>query len=162
MPPVRAEKSLFSKSSISFIVFFGLFITALTVGVYSVALKVCDNRTATALTFIVISFAELFQAFNIRSERQSLFKSGIFTNKILLFTVLGGIAVNILLAISPLKYAFGLDCLNWKHWFIAAGVAFTVIPVGEVYKFAVRLISRRRTRKRVIVPKASDILSTTE
>ena len=145
-PPVRAEKSMFSKHSISFIVFFGLFITALTIGVYATALKLCDNRTATALTFIVISFAELFQAFNIRSERQSLIKSGIFSNRILLFTVLGGIAVNILLAVSPLKYAFGLDCLNWKHWLIAAGVAFSVIPVGEIYKLIIRLISRKRAK----------------
>ena len=147
-PPVRAEKSMFSKHSISFIVFFGLFITALTIGVYAVALRLCDNRTATALTFIVISFAELFQAFNIRSERQSLIKSGIFTNKILLFTVLGGIAVNILLAVSPLKYAFGLDCLNWKHWLIAAGVALSVIPVGEIYKLIIRLISRKRAKRK--------------
>ena len=156
-PPVRAEKSLFSKSSISFIVFFGLFITALTIGVYAVALRTCDNRTATALTFIVISFAELFQAFNIRSERGSLFKSGIFSNKILLFTVLGGIIVNIALAVSPLKYAFGLECLNWKHWLIAFGVAFTVIPVGELYKLFVRTISRRRTHKKLYLPTASDI-----
>ena len=146
-PPVRAEKSLFSKSSISFILFFGLFITALTIGVYAIALKYCDNRTATALTFIVISFAELFQAFNIRSERQSLFKSGLFTNKILLCTVLGGIIVNVLLAVSPLKYAFGLDCLNWKHWLIAAGISLSVIPVGEVYKFVIRSLSRKRSKR---------------
>ena len=149
-PPVRAEKSLFSKSSICFIVFFGLFITALTIGVYATALKLCNNRTATALTFIVISFAELFQAFNIRSERQSLFKSGLFSNKILLLTVFGGILVNILLAVSPLKYAFGLDCLNWKHWLIAAGVAFTVIPVGELYKLTVRRVSQKRYAKQRI------------
>ena len=154
-PPVRAEKSLFAKSSISFIIFFGLFITALTIGVYAVALKLCDNRTATALTFIVISFAELFQAFNIRSERQSLFKSGIFSNKILLLTVLGGIVVNVLLAVSPLKYAFGLDCLNWKHWLIAAGVSLSVIPVGELYKLIIRTISRKRTERRVNIQKTA-------
>lgn len=147
-PPIRAEKSLFAKSSLSFIVFFGLYITALTIGVYAVALKFCDNATATALTFIVISFAELFQAFNIRSERQSLFKSGLLSNKILLFTVLGGIVVNILLAVSPLKYAFGLDCLNWKHWLIAAAISFSVIPVGELYKLAIRLITRKRNKSR--------------
>lgn len=146
-PPVRAEKSLFSKNSLSFIAFFGLFITALTVGTYAVALRLCGNETATALTFIVISFAELFQAFNIRSERQSLFKSGILSNKILLFTVAGGIIINVLLAISPLKYAFGLDCLNWKHWLIAAGVSLSVIPVGELYKLVIRLISRSRSPK---------------
>ena len=142
-PPVRAEKSLFSKSSLSFISFFGLYITALTIGVYAVALSICGNAVATALAFICVSFAELFQAFNIRSERQSLFKCGLTTNKILLFTVIGGILVNVALALSPFKYAFGLDCLGLGHWLIAAGVAFTVIPVGEVYKLIARLISKR-------------------
>ncbi len=142
-PPVRAEKSLFAKSSLAFIIFFGLFITALTVGTYAVALKYLGNEVATALTFLVISFAELFQAFNIRSERQSVFKCGLFTNKILLFTVLGGIVTNILLAVSPLKYAFGLDCLGWQHWLIAAGVSLSIIPAGELYKLAVRMLGRR-------------------
>ena len=65
----------------------------------------------------------------------------------------GGIVVNILLAVSPLKYAFGLDCLNWKHWLIAVGVALIVIPAGEVYKLAIRFISRKRAKKHSLVPK---------
>ncbi len=148
VPPVRAEKSLFAKSSLAFIIFFGLFITALTIGTYAVALKYLGNEVATALTFIVISFAELFQAFNIRSERQSVFKCGLFSNKILIFTVFGGIAVNILLAISPLKYAFGLECLTWQHWLIAAAVSLSIIPVGELYKLAVRVFSVKSIRSK--------------
>ena len=150
-PPVRAEKSLFAKSSLAFIIFFGLFITALTVGTYAVALKHLGNEVATALTFLVISFAELFQAFNIRSERQSLFKTGLLSNKILLFTVLGGILTNILLALSPLKYAFGLDCLDWQHWLIAAGVSLSIIPAGELYKLAVRMLGRRLHYKKLAI-----------
>lgn len=143
-PPVRAEKSLFSKSSLSFIAFFGLFITALTIGVYAVSLKVFGNEVATALTFLTISFAELFQSFNIRSERQSLFRCGILTNKVLLITVLAGFLSNVLLAVTPLAGAFGLNSLSWRHWLIALGVAVSVIPVGELYKLAVRLISAKR------------------
>ncbi len=143
-PPVRAEKSLFSKSSLSFIAFFGLFITAITIGVYAVSLKVFGNEVATALTFLTISFAELFQSFNIRSERQSLFRCGILTNKVLLITVLAGFLSNVLLAVTPLAGAFGLNSLSWRHWLIALGVAVSVIPVGELYKLAVRLISAKR------------------
>ena len=109
------------------------------------------NEVATALTFLVISFAELFQAFNIRSERQSVFKCGLFTNKILLFTVLGGIVTNILLAVSPLKYAFGLDCLGWQHWLIAAGVSLSIIPAGELYKLVVRMLGRRLHFKKLAI-----------
>lgn len=142
-PPVRAEKSLFSKTSIASISFFGVYITAVTIGVYAVALGIWGNKVATALTFLTISFLELFHAFNIRSERQSLFKCGIFTNKILLCTVFAGIVINILLAVSPFAQAFGLDGLKVTHWLIALGLALSVIPVGEIYKLFLRLFSRR-------------------
>ena len=96
------------------------------------------------MTFLTISFAELFHAFNIRSEKQSLFKCGLFSNKILLVTVAAGILVNVLLAISPLAGAFGLVNMGWQHWLIALGVAFSIIPVGEIYKLILRLITRKR------------------
>lgn len=144
-PPVRAEKSLFSKSSLSFIAFFGLYITAITIGVYAFSLKAFGNEVATALTFLTISFAELFQSFNIRSERQSLLKCGVFSNKVLIITVIAGFVSNILLAISPLAGAFGLTGLKWHHYLLAFGISLSVIPIGELYKFAVRLISAKRT-----------------
>lgn len=143
-PPVRAEKSLFSKTSLLSIAFFGMYITAVTIGVYITALNVCGNEIATALTFLTLSFLELFHAFNIRSERQSIFKSGLFTNKILIATVLAGIVVNILLAISPFASAFGLKGLGVVHWLTALGVSFSVIPVGEMYKYILRRARRKR------------------
>lgn len=142
-PPVRAEKSLFSKTSVASIAFFGLYITALTIGVYAVGLNLCGNEVATALTFLTISFAELFHSFNIRSERQSLFKCGLLSNKVLLATVAVGIGVNVLLAVSPLAGAFGLAGLNWRHWLIALGLAVSVIPVGEIYKLILRRVKTR-------------------
>lgn len=147
-PPVRAEKSLFSKSSLSFIAFFGLYMTAAVVGVYAVALSVWGNQIATTMTFLTISFLELFQAFNIRSERQSLLKCGIFTNKVLLATVVTGIAVNVLLALGPLAPAFGLVGLGWKQWLTVSALSVSVIPVGELYKVIVRLFSSRKKTPR--------------
>ena len=146
-PPVRAEKSLFSKTSVASIAFFGAYITAVTMGVYIAALNLCGNEIATALTFLTLSFLELFHSFNIRSERQSLFKCGLLSNKILLFTVLAGIAVNILLAVSPFAGAFGLAGLNWQHWLIALGISFSVIPAGEIYKLILRFVTRKKARR---------------
>ncbi|MDE7453540.1 MAG: cation-translocating P-type ATPase, partial [Clostridia bacterium] len=154
--PVRAEKSLFSKTSVCSIAFYGLYMTAVTIAVYAVALGLCGNEVATAMTFLTISFLELFQAFNIRSERQSLFKCGIFTNKVLLITVAVGILVNVLLAVSPLAGAFGLCALNWKHWLIVMALAISVIPVGELYKLFLRTYSKKhkaQPAKQIILPK---------
>ena len=141
--PERAEKSLFSKTSLLSILVYGLFMTAATIGVFTVALNIWGNETATTMTFMTISFLELFQSFNIRSERQSAFKH-FFSNKILLITVAVGILLNVLLCVSPLSVAFGLEKLNAVQWFTAFAVALSILPFGEIFKFVLRLVTRRK------------------
>jgi len=144
-PPERAEKSLFSKTSLVSIAVYGLFMTAATIGVFVIALNIWGNETATTMTFMTISFLELFQAFNIRSERQSAFKH-FFSNKILLVTVLIGVILNVLLCVSPLSGAFGLEKLSAVQWLVVFGVAISILPFGEIFKLFLRLISRRKSR----------------
>ena len=146
-PPERAEKSLFSKTSIVSIVFYGLYITVATLGIFLFSLSAWGNGVATTMTFMVMSFLELFQAFNIRTERTSAFGKGMFANKALWLTVLIGVAVNVILCVSPLSAAFGLVSLSGAQWGIVFGISLSVIPVGEIYKLILRLITRRRSVK---------------
>ena len=88
--------------------------TAATIGMFVIGLSCWGNKVATTMTFMTISFLELFQAFNIRTDRRSGFGKGMFANKILLFTVLAGVALNVILCVSPLSSAFGLVVLSWK------------------------------------------------
>ena len=143
-PPERAEKSLFSKSSMFSILFYGLYMTAATIGVFAGALSIWGNGVATTMTFMTISFLELFQAFNIRSERQSVFKHGIFSNKILLLTVLVGVGVNVLLCVTPLAAAFSLTPLTAVQWLIVFALSLSIIPVGELYKLVLRAVGRKK------------------
>lgn len=145
-PPERAEKALFSKSTMFSVLFFGLYMTAITLGVYITALNIWGNEVASTMTFITISFLELFHAFNIRSERASAFR-GLFTNKVLLATVAFGVAVNILLCVvPPLMSAFGLTTLSAVQWCMVCGLSLSVVAAGEVYKAVLRLIDRRTAR----------------
>lgn len=141
-PPERAEKGLFSKLSLCSIAYYGLYMTAVTVGIFIGSLKACGNTVATTMTFMTISFLELFQAFNIRSERASAFGKDMFKNKILLATVAAGVLVNVLLCISPLSAAFGLEKLTISQWAIVFGASVSVIPAGELFKFFVRRFSK--------------------
>lgn len=143
-PPERAEKSLFSKSSLCAIAFFGLYIAAATIGVFVIALNIWGNETATTMTFMTISFLELFQSFNVRSGRGSAFK-GFFSNKILLATVAGGVILNVLLCVTPLSNAFGLVKLNAVQWVTAFGVSLSILPAGEIYKAVLRLITGKKS-----------------
>lgn len=146
-PPVRAEKSLFSKSTFAAIGFYGLYMTAVSIGVFAVALGLWGNETATCMTFLTLSFLELFQAFNVRAERASSFGRGMFSNKVLIATVILGVVINVALAVSPLGAAFSLTALNGVQWTIVALISVSIIPVGEVYKFILRKILKRRKAK---------------
>ena len=143
-PPERAEKSLFSKSSLCAIAFFGLYIAAATIGIFVIALNIWGNETATTMTFMTISFLELFQSFNVRSGRGSAFK-GFFSNKILIATVAGGVILNVLLCVTPLSNAFGLVKLNAVQWVTAFGVSLSILPAGEIYKAVLRLITGKKS-----------------
>lgn len=144
-PPERAEKSLFCKSSLCSIAFYGAYITAAVTGVFVLSLNIWGNECATTITFMTISFAELFQAFNVRSERGSAFKS-FFTNKILLATVAAGVVLNVLLCVTPLSVAFGLVKLSGMQWLTVALVSLSVIPAGELYKLVLRAFTRTKPR----------------
>ena len=144
-PPVRAQKALFSKRSVASIAFFGAYITAVTIAVFSICLHIWGNQTATCVTFLTISFFELFHAFNVRSARNSAF-SDFFGNKVLLLTVAAGIAINVALAFCPFASAFGLVKLNAAQWCIALFAPLSILPVGELFKLCLRLAEKRKKR----------------
>lgn len=154
-PPERSEKSLFSKTSLLSIAFYGLYITVATLGIFLIALSAWGNEVATTMTFMAMSFLELFQAFNIRTERTSAFKKGMFANKALWLTVLLAVAVNIILCVSPLSSAFGLVSLTISQWAIVFGVSLSIIPIGEIYKLVLRRLTRRLRRRAKTKPLSS-------
>jgi Ca2+-transporting ATPase len=143
-PPQKAEKALFSKSSVTFTVVAGVYMAAVTLSVYAYALFNFGNGVATSMTFLTISFAELFHSFNIRSERLSAFCKGALSNKVLLATVAFGVAVNVALCCSPIAGAFGLCNLSLLQWLGVFLLSLSVIPFSEAYKFAVRKFTSGR------------------
>lgn len=142
--PVRAEKAMFSKTSVAFMLFFGVYITAVTVGVYAFSLFNYGASVATTMTFLVISFLELFHSFNVRSEYTSLIKCGFFSNKTLIWTLLLAIAVNVIACATPLGALLGVVPLNAKQWVTVFALSLSVIAVGEIYKFVVRKLRKKK------------------
>lgn len=141
-PPVRAERALFSKESISFILSSAAYITGVTVAVYAFALNVYGVQAAQTAAFITISFAELFHAFNVRSGRQSAF-CGLLSNKVLLLTVFAGVAANFALCLTPIAAAFKIVAIPIKCWGLCTAASLSVIIFCEGYKLLLHLFKRR-------------------
>ncbi len=143
-PPRRANE-LFGASSLFSVFFYGLFQTAVVLFAFLSVNARCGNAAAVTVTFFVLSFLELFHAFNIRSERGSAFGRGILREKALLLTVSAGVAVNVLLCAVPfVREAFALVPLTAGQWIFVFACSLSVVPAGELYKWALRRAEKRR------------------
>lgn len=146
-PPERAEKGIFSGLSLISMCFYGLYMTVATLGVFVVSLNLWGNAVASTATFMTLSFMELLQAFNIRSQRSSAFGKSFFSNKLLILTVALGVGVNVLLCVTPLRYAFSLSSLTGVQWAVCFGVALSLLVAGEIFKAVVRLCGKMKGRR---------------
>lgn len=90
---------------------------------------------ARTMSFIVLTISQLCYAFTMRSDRESLFKVGIFKNKYLNISLILGSILQLLLIATPfLAKAFGVMSLSILDFDIV--VIFAIIPlvINEIIK----------------------------
>jgi magnesium-transporting ATPase (P-type) len=89
--------------------------------------------------FVTLVFAQLFNAFNARSDLNSAFHH-LFNNKWLWGSVLFGVVSQVAVVEVPLlQTAFGTASLDLTHWAIAVGMASVVLWAEEVVKLVRRM-----------------------
>ena len=89
--------------------------------------------------FTTLVFAQLFNAFNARSDLHSAFDHP-FNNKWLWASILFGIAAQVaVVEVGVLQTAFGTAHLDLAHWVIAAAMASVVLWAEELVKLVRRL-----------------------
>ncbi len=98
-----------------------------------------DVQTAETMAFITLSLAELFRAYTVRSEKASLWRIGIFSNKYMQYAVGFSIALVILVVNVPfLHEIFNTHYLNSTEWGVVIGLALIPAISEEITKFFLR------------------------
>jgi len=88
--------------------------------------------------FTTLVLAQLFNAFNARSEMTSAFH-GLFTNGWLWGSMLLSAALQVAVVEIPfLQVAFGTAALDLTHWAVCLGLASLVLWFGEIRKLVLR------------------------
>ncbi len=132
-PPVGIDE-IFSRRSLVKIALFGAVQTGILVGMFAVANALCGNAVASTMVFVSLSLMELFYAFNVRNEGTMSKMKDFFSNKTLLLTVAVGIALTVLLVVTPLRGLFALAALSPLEWLAALLLPMLILPLGEAYK----------------------------
>ena len=96
----------------------------------------------TTMAFLTMSMAEIFHSFNMRSQRQSIFKLG-SQNKFLLLAGVGSlIATTVVCEVPFLADAFGFAHVGLDEYAIAIMLGVVVIPVVELVKLIQRKVAK--------------------
>ena len=141
-PPRDAKSGIFSGGVGGDIAYQGILVAVLTLTAYFVGhymesglWEITRSADGMTMAFLTMSMAEIFQSFNMRSRRGSLF--GLKKQNLWLW---GGAAAALVLTTAViyvpfLVSAFGFTSISLAEYFVAMVLALIIIPLVELVKW---------------------------
>jgi Ca2+-transporting ATPase len=118
-PPRKSNEGIFSRGLGSHIILSGLLISVGTLAAFMLTLYLThgDMEKSRTVAFATIIVAELLYAFESRTERKNVFKTGFFANPYLVLAVLSSFLLMLIVIYAPfLSSIFKVKPLNIKEW----------------------------------------------
>ena len=138
--PRPKNQNIFTKPVVLLMAVGGIWSCLVNIFIFKTSLDA--GRTmleAQALCFITLVLIQFFKAYNFRSDRKSVFKIGIFTNKWLNLAVLWEMALLVTIFYVPvLQDAFNSFSLSLKDWIEVLVLSISIFPVLEITKLIIR------------------------
>jgi Ca2+-transporting ATPase len=136
-PPRDRKESILSKLVVQRTILMGIVLAVGTIYVFMSRLEAgvsLERARTAALTTMV--FFQFYQAFNCRSETQSVFRMSLMTNPFLLFSMVAAFFAQMAVIYVPaLQWVFRTGPLSVSEWIQIALVTVTVIIAVEVDKW---------------------------
>jgi len=120
----------------------GAFIAACSLIAFSFVYFFEDETLERARTaaFVVLACSQLFHSYNCRSQTESLFKLGVFTNsKLLLATGISFVLQMAVVYIPPLQRVFKTEALSLFDWVLVVGLSSMPLWAMELFKYVRRV-----------------------
>jgi Ca2+-transporting ATPase len=138
-PPRSRSEGIFTRPVVTLIAVGGVWSAVATLALFVWALSAGRPLAeAMTMTFATLVLIEFFKAYSFRSDRNSVLAQP-FANKWLNLAVLWELAlVTLVINVPFLQHAFGTQALSLETWLLVAAVAFTIVPVLEAAKRALR------------------------
>lgn len=150
-PPRSAKEGIFADGLGFGVAYQGVLITLVTLAAYFIghymesgAWEITRSADGMTMAFLTLSMAEIFHSYNMRSQRQSIFRLGHF-NRALFGAALASLALTTAVIYIPfLSQAFSFQPISPAEYAVAVALAIVVIPVVEFVKFIQRRFEKRK------------------
>jgi Ca2+-transporting ATPase len=137
-PPRNSKENIFSNGIGKHILWVGFLMGITTLGIQFWAINSGDVHWQT-MAFTVLCFSQMGHVMAIRSERESLFKIGVFSNKPLLGALLLTVVLQLAIIYSPsLNIIFKTQPLSFYELAITLAVSSVVFWAVEIEKWVNR------------------------
>ena len=140
-PLKNTKKGIFTKGMTWRIVYQGLMIGLITLTAFIIGLSTPDVsqeekvKIGQTMAFYVLALSELVHVFNIRDNKRSIFKTGIFNNsKLILATVVSASLMFVILFTQGLRNIFSLAMLPAMHVFETVMLVLAPVIIVEIFK----------------------------
>ena len=135
IPPRDPNKGIFS-GKMGFNIFSqGIFIGLLSLSAFYIGISFYSLEIARTMTFATLSFSQLAQSLNSRSQKFSIFRIGLFTNLYLIMAILiSGLLQFLVMVIPSLQVIFKTVWLDLNQWWIVVILSLAPILYVELLK----------------------------
>ena len=135
IPPRDPNKGIFS-GKMGFNIFSqGIFIGLLSLSAFYIGISFYSLEIARTMAFATLSFSQLAQSLNSRSQKFSIFRIGLFTNLYLIMAIfISGLLQFLVMVIPSLQVIFKTVWLDLDQWWIVVILSFAPILYVELLK----------------------------
>ncbi|MFP4368029.1 MAG: cation-translocating P-type ATPase [Candidatus Kapaibacterium sp.] len=139
--PVKKGANILSWDVIPFLIMIAAIMVTIAMFVFDYYIQEGIEAARTG-AFLVVALTAVYNAFNMRSLNESVFKIGMFTNKWLNFAILASILLQIMVIKVPsLRDIFGFSDIPATDFVVILVLSSLVLWGGETYKY----IKRKRS-----------------
>jgi len=144
--PRGKDSSFFSGGILSNIIYQGIIQAIIVLLVYTYAVRFPEHSDtslihadALTMTFITLGLLQLFNSFNVKSSRQSIFKIGVFKNKFYNIGIIISFILLLMTIVLPkFDVIFRVTHLDLHQWLVVVLAGISIIPIVEIIKYIQR------------------------
>ena len=140
MPPRPSGEGIFHRPVLIRMLTVGAFLGVVTLGVFWWFYRSTgDLVLAQTIAMTQMVVFQFFHVGNCRSLHRSIFSISLFSNKALLFAVIGALIAHIaIIYVPPMQFLFQTTEMGLAHWLWVFGISLSIIAVVEIDKWWLR------------------------
>lgn len=133
--PRKANSSFFSDGVGISIIYQGILKGLITLTAYYIGSRLYNHEVAVTMAFATLGLIQLTHSMNVRSNKKSLFKIGLFSNLYLVGAIAIAAILQLVVIVIPfLNDIFKVTMLNLEQWLIVICASLLIIPIVEIVK----------------------------